>query len=118
MRNLIITILIACLAIIWLTPPVRAQMVTIDEALTVANNWIDLIIQNKGDWGGSRVARVGEKKELKSGEGILGYFCSVETQGFIVTSRDKTLAPVKTASPKCNLYPECDEGRTDLIKGG
>jgi len=117
MRNLITTILTACLVIIYLTPPAQAQMVTMNDALTVADNWINVIIRNKGDWGGSRFARVGEIQEFRRGERILGYFCTVEPQGFIVISLHKALAPVKAYSEVSNLDPRLDEGMADLIKG-
>ncbi|NVM24272.1 MAG: hypothetical protein HWN68_21140, partial [Desulfobacterales bacterium] len=45
MKRLILIILIVCLAIMGTGLAVRAQMATMDEALTVASNWITLIIQ-------------------------------------------------------------------------
>jgi hypothetical protein len=122
MKKPIIITLIACLAIVGLASPVRAQsvaeMVTRDEARTVAQNWITLIIQKKGDWGGSETAEVEEIQEFKRGERVLGYFCSVKPQGFIVISLRKQLAPVKAYSAISNLDPRSDEGLADVIKGG
>jgi hypothetical protein len=122
MKKTIIITLIACLAIVGPASPVRAQsvpkMVTMDEALTVAQNWITLIIQKKGDWGGFETAEVEEIQEFKRGERVLGYFCSVKPQGFIVISLRRELAPVKAYSAVSNLDPESDEGIADIIKGG
>jgi hypothetical protein len=123
MKKRIIIILIACLAIEGLTSPVHAdppvpEMVTMDEAWTVAQNWITLIIQKTGDWGGSQTAEAEQIQEFKRGERLLGYFCSVKPHGFIVIPLRKELAPVKAYSAVSDLDPESDEGMVDLIKGG
>ena len=74
MKKFMLTILIACLGTMVLISPVRAQMATTDEALTVANNWIMLIIQKKGSWGGYADAYVDAIQEFKRGKRVLGYF--------------------------------------------
>ncbi|MCK4790834.1 MAG: C10 family peptidase [Desulfobacteraceae bacterium] len=118
MEKLRNTILIASLVLVGLTIPVRAEMATTAQALTVANNWINLIIQKKGDWGGAKSAVVEEVKEFKRGKRVVGYFCRVKPKGFIVVSLRKELAAVKAYSATCDLDPECDEGLTDVIKLG
>ena len=118
MKRLIFTILIVCLAIMYTGLSARAQMATMDEALTVANNWITLIIQKKGNWGGSETAEVEEIQEFKRGERVIGYFCDVKPKGYIVMSLRKELAPVKAYSAVDDLEPESDEGMADLLKGG
>lgn len=118
MKRLVLTILIASLAVMGLSSPVIAEMATMDDALTVANNWITLIIEKKGDWGGSETAEVEEIQEFKRGERVIGYFCHVKPKGYIVISLHKELVPVKAYSVKHNLDPESDEGMADLVKGG
>jgi hypothetical protein len=93
-------------------------MVATDEALTVANNWINVIIQKKGSWGGANEAFVQEIKEFKHGEQIIGYFCNVEPAGYIVVSLRRELAPVKVYSATSSLDPESDEGLMDVVKLG
>lgn len=117
MKNLTITILIASLAVISLTSPVRARIVTADEALTVAENWVTLIIQLKGDWGGAETAEVDQIQEFKRGNRVIGYFCQVNPKGFIVISLQKGLAPVKAYSATCDIDPELDKGITAIVKG-
>jgi len=116
MKNLTITFLIASFAAMMLITPVRAQIVTVDEALNVANNWIALTIQQKGDWGGSDMAFVGKVQELKQGQRTIGYFCPVLPKGYIIISLRKELAPVKACSETSNMNPECDDGVVKLIK--
>jgi len=120
-RRLIVTILIACLAVTALTSsaraePVQDEIVTMDEALTVANNWISLMIHNEGDWGGFEAAEVAEIYEFKRGDRILGYFCRVEPTGFIVVSLRKELAPVKAYSTRVCVDADSDEEFTEVIK--
>ena len=120
-RRLIVTILIACLAVTALTStvqaePVQDEIVTMDEALTVANNWITLMIHNEGDWGGFEAAEVAEICEFKRGDRVLGYFCRVEPTGFVVVSLRKELAPVKAYSAVSDLDPKLEQGMADLIK--
>jgi len=117
MKCLTITILIASTAASALAMPVQAELVTRDEALRVANNWITLIIQKRGNWGGSETASVAEIQEFKRGERTLGYFCHVQPKGHIIVSLRKELAPVKAFSDTCNLNPDSDEDLADLLKG-
>jgi len=109
---------IALLAVVLLTPPVRAKVVTQDEALTVAKNWVTLTIYHQDTWGGYETAEVQNIQEFKRGERILGYFCNVKPQGYIIVSLRTELAPVKAYSASCNLNPQLDEGMADLIKTG
>ena len=116
MRNLIIIILITSLVIIGFITPLRAEMATMDEAQTVAENWISLIIANKGSWGGSETAEIQEIREFKRGYRTIGFFCKIRPKGFIVISLRKELAPVKAYSAVSDLNPELEEGMADLIK--
>ncbi|RZN35654.1 MAG: hypothetical protein EFT35_08360, partial [Methanophagales archaeon ANME-1-THS] len=116
MRWLMMLVLIACLVVPALASPVGAETVTMDEALNVAKNWITLTISQEGNWGGSETAEVVEITEFKRGDRVIGYFCRVEPQGFMVISLRKELAPVKAYSETCDLDPESEEGLADLIK--
>ena len=117
MEKLRNTILIASLMLVGLTIPVRAEMVTRDEALTVAKNWVTTIIHYEGDWGGSKSAVVEDIQEFKRGKRVVGYFCRVKPKGYIVVSLRKELAPVKAYSATGCLDPESKRGLADLIKG-
>ena len=122
MRRSIISILIACLAIAgpFASFPTGAldplERATMDEAMTVAENWVDLIIEKTGDWGGASNASVVDCQELLRGDRTLGYYCSVRPQGYIVVSLYKGLAPAKFYSTTHGLDPESEEGMADLIK--
>jgi hypothetical protein len=116
MGKLIIKILVAFFTVVGLAMPIQAKIATKDEALTVANNWINIIIELKGDWDGAETAMVEEVQEFKRGRRVLGYFCRVHPKGYIVVSLRKELAPVKFYSATSAVDPEAEEGMADLIK--
>jgi len=117
MENLRNKILVALLIAVGLTIPIQAKMATMDEALNVASNWIDLVIQKKGSWGDANTAFIQDIQEFKQGQRTIGYFCNVEPVGYIIVSLRKELAPIKAYSARCNLDPAFGEGMADLIKG-
>lgn len=113
LRNII---LVAMLLVISLTIPLRAKKATVNDALTVANNWISLVIEKKGAWGDANTAYVEDIREFKRGQRTLGYFCHVSPKGYIVLSLHKQLSPVKAYSATSNLDPDSQEGMTDFLK--
>ncbi len=113
-----VLVLSVAAALAWCCPPASAQKVTPDYALKVARNWVKLIVHEKGGWGDSPTAEAGAIREFKRGNRLIGYFCPVKPNGFIVVSIDKALAPVKAYSETSNIDPSSDKGLADLIKGG
>jgi hypothetical protein len=93
-----------------------ARSVDQDEALTVANNWITLIISAKGSWGGAPAAEVAEIEPFMRSGRVLGYFCRVNPNGYIIVSLHSVLAPVKAYSSTGSLDPTSGEGLTDVLK--
>ena len=116
MKNITFTILIASFAVMAFISEARAEIVTTDEALVVANNWISVIIQKKGSWGEADTAYADSIREFKRGQRTLGYFCNVEPVGYIIVSLRKEFAPVKAYSARSELEPDMDEGMADLLK--
>jgi len=118
MKKITIVILLVSVAIAGITSSSRAQMASREDAHKVANNWIRLIIDKTGDWGGSQTGEVERIQEFKRGDRVLGYFCRVNPGGHIVLSLRKELAPVKAYSTTCILDPEADADLVDVIKIG
>ncbi len=112
-----ITMASAILLVAILALPLQALEVTMDQALTVANNWIALIIQQRGDWGGSETAEIEGVQEFKRRQHLIGYFCYIKPKGFIIVSLQKELPPIKAYSDTSALDPDIDVGMTDLLKG-
>lgn len=93
-----------------------AQPVFMDEAYTVARNWIAAVIEKNGDWGGSESAEIEDITEFRHGGKTVGYFCKVLPRGFIIVSLRRELAPVKAYSARSDLDPEAQDGLAELLK--
>ena len=93
-----------------------SQLVNKEEAAQVAKQWIQMVIDQHGQWGGSETAIAQPMQEFKGRDRLIGYYCSVEPHGFIVVSLRRELAPVKAYDDYFTLDPEEDKGMTDLIK--
>ena len=99
------------------TPRLPAELLSEQEALRIARNYVSFITSDEGTWGGAKDAQVVSIEEFSGGGRTLGYFCRVAPQGYLVLSRHRELAPIRTYSTRCNLNLDLDEGMTDLIKG-
>jgi len=111
-----INLAVVIIAILLLCQTASAQQVTIDQAETVARNWITTVINIKGHWSDSPTAKMAEITELKRGDRVLGYFCRIEPSGHIIVSLIEGLAPIKAFSETSYLDPTSDEGPADLLK--
>ncbi len=109
--------ILACLLMLFvMIPPVHSEIINVENARTMAQNWISLIIHVKGDWGGAASAEISELLEFEYEGRVVGYFCQIKPRGHIIISLHKSLAPVKAYSTTCNLDPKADGGLTDLLK--
>ena len=92
------------------------QLTNKEEASQIAGNWIQMIIDKKGQWGDSESASVQPMQEFRGRDRLIGYYCPVTPQGYIIVSLRKELAPVKAYSDRFNLDLEDDKGMTALLK--
>ncbi len=116
MKKINNTILIISLVFFLSASNIKAQVVTEKDALTVANNWINYIIQKYGKWGTSDFAQCEHVYPLSKDGQMLGFFCEVKPKGYIIIPMCKALSPIKAYSALNNLDPDSEEGLTDLIK--
>jgi hypothetical protein len=93
-----------------------AQFVNVQDARSVAEGWVQLIIHHKGTWGKSENAFVGQVAPIKRIDRTLGYFCSVSPSGYVIVPLRMELPPVKAYSTTGFFDPELDEGMTDIVK--
>jgi hypothetical protein len=113
MKRTLIILLLTALAIPAAT---AAQVVTHDEARTVAENWIAMTMELRGDWGGLPSAAIGEIEELRRDGRLLGYWCHIEPEGHIIVSLVRGLPPVTAYSATWDGDPSCDADIVDIIK--
>jgi hypothetical protein len=110
--------LLGTIVLIGLIPPAQGQTVTEEEAFTVAQNWVTLILQKESKWGESKMAEILDIHEFKRGEKIVGYFFPIRPKGFIVVSLRKETSPIQAYSVNDDLEPTSEEGLADVIKEG
>lgn len=82
----------------------------------VAENYVQLIINKKGDWGGASTATVSAMEPFTRDGRTLGYPFYVEPQGCVLVSLCKEQSPVKAYSARSTLNPDSESGLTDLLK--
>jgi hypothetical protein len=102
--------------LLMMASPVKAQFATREEAKRIAEKWIQITIDEYGDWNGSSSAGVGNILDFTSNNRLLGYFCRVNPSGYIIVSNRKELAAVKAYSSNSALDPEDQGGLTALLK--
>ena len=112
-----LNMMLAATSVLGIAPAVRAELTTAREARTIAENYVDLVLANEGNWGGGDSAAVVSVQEFRRGNRIVGYFFPVVPQGFVVISLHRELPPVKAYSSRADLSPQLEGGLTDLLKG-
>lgn len=95
---------------------VTAQYVHIGEASPIADQWIQMVIDKYGQWGGYESAFAGPIQELRQNDRLIGYYCHVKPKGYIIFSFRRELAPVKAYSDRKNINLSRNQGLAHLIK--
>ena len=116
MNNKIHNTLIAILVCVFCAGAAQAELVNESLAGKIAQGWVTMITELNGDWGGSKTAEVINIKEFRRDGQLLGYYCEVAPNGFMLISLVKGLAPVKAWSATSRLDPLLEEGPTGLMK--
>ncbi len=93
-----------------------SQFVNKDEADLIANNWIQMVIDRYGSWGKSESATALPIQEFRNMDRLIGYYCQVNPEGYIIVSLRKELAPVKASSEEGYFDPSEEEGMVKLIR--
>lgn len=109
-----------CLAAILIFLPellhAQMRMANLDEARSIATNWVAMITHEYGSWGDAAEAAVTECQLLTSENRSVGFVCEVEPVGYVLVSLIKGLAPVKAYSETSDFCVSSDEGLDGLLK--
>lgn len=116
MRRLIKTTIVTLAAALVLAGGVAAELVTIDEARRIANNWVQYNVYRAGDWQERTDATVRHVSELRQDEHLLAYYCEVEPSGFVLVGLVKGLRPVIAYSDDSRLDLDETDGPTELCR--
>lgn len=123
--RLLVTAAVALLLAVMSAPPCRqgmaappdgATVISADEANAAAGRWLQLILEQDGQWAGSATPSLGPIGELRRGDMTVAYYVPVRPRGFIILSILRDFAPIMAYSTKSDLNPEEEGGMTGLLK--
>lgn len=109
------TVLLLLSLLIGVSQP-QAEVASIKEAAILANNWIKLVTDNTGGWGGAKDVSIEQAIGFEFDGRQIGFFFRVKPQGYIIVSLLKELAPIKAYSTSTDMDPYSDEGIAELTK--
>jgi hypothetical protein len=93
-----------------------SQSVSVNEAFTIANNWIRIINDRYGGWGDYKNAQPRTVEEIIQEGKLLGYYCAVDPEGFIIMYPEKYLFPIKAYNESGTLDMNAEGGMAVMIK--
>lgn len=88
----------------------HGQMVSREEAAVIAQKYVRKVSDFYGGWSGSTEAFPQALLEFRKGDKLIGYFCQVEPEGFIVMPLRRELGPVKASAEHGRFDPLAEEG--------
>lgn len=105
------------LLLLMVAVPAASELVRTDEATSIAERWVESVVESRGSWGGATDPTVGELVELEYDGRVVGYYFPVEPRGQVVVSLVRGLAPIKSYSESSRFDPRAPDGPSDLLRG-
>jgi len=93
-----------------------ATLATESEASFVATNWVYETSARTGGWAGAERATVEGRREISTGDTVLGWYWEVEPSGYIIVPALKEMPPVKMYSEQHGFDIDEPEGPAVLIR--
>ena len=94
----------------------NGERVTPAEARATAQGWVNLIVKIKSHWGAVERPEVGKVVELRASDRVVGYYCPVAREGYVVVSSYTELNPVIAYSVRGSLDPNESRGPSGLVR--
>lgn len=103
---------------LWVNGPLmlNAQMVSREEAAIISQNYVRKVSDFYGGWSGSTEASPQALQEFRQGDLLIGYYCQVSPEGFIVMPLRRELGPVKASSEQGRFDPLAEEGIGSFLR--
>ncbi len=76
----------------------QAELATQEEARVVCEHWLMVQVDQHGSWAGSTNPTITSITEITEGDNLLGYYCEISPNGFVMVPALKSVAPVKASS--------------------
>ena len=81
-----------------INPKIAAETCTINEAQTVAANWLQYMVYQKGHWANTETPTISNYIHIVSSDTLLGYLFNISPRGFIAVPVLKEMPPIKAYS--------------------
>ncbi len=108
--------LVISIALIVIPTLARSEAVTGLDAVVIASNFVDHMIDIYGKWGDAKEAEVVSCDDVWRGDMLLGYYVTISPSGYVFVPATRWLAPVKSFSFTESFDPESDTGYWQLVK--
>ena len=117
MRSLTRHVIAALLLVaIGLPGAARAELVPIDEAQRVADNFVQMMVVQKDGWGADGQPQAGKVVHFMRDDRLLAYACPVDPVGYVVVAAYREMAPIRAFSMTGDLDVDADTGPADALK--
>ncbi len=94
----------------------QGELAQADEMQMVCQNWLSLVVFEKGGWAGSLTPDIIEVNELYAGDTLLARYYNISPRGFVVVPVLKEMTPIKAYSDESNLDESQEGGFLLLLK--
>ncbi|HER00688.1 MAG TPA: hypothetical protein ENO22_15235 [candidate division Zixibacteria bacterium] len=116
MTSIFQAIAISIFAILFLFSSAPAEVASDYEMDQVGQNWLNLIVYQKGAWAESQNPQIVDQQQLIVNDTLLANVYSIEPGGYVVVPVLKELPPVKAYSDNSNLDVNAEGGFAVLLK--
>lgn len=114
--RLVLATSLAILLCFQINSAVRADVATADEMNQVCDNWLSLIVHDKGEWAGSKTPMIASVQPMVVDGELVANVYWIEPGGYVVVPVLKALPPVKASSDECRLDPNETGGMAALLR--
>ncbi|MCP4548536.1 MAG: hypothetical protein GY835_18930, partial [bacterium] len=107
--------LLAAISLLLIGLQAGAEVVGLDDARQVADNFLRHTLAEEGAWGERATAEIADCHEIVRDGQLLGYWAPIEPRGFIVVSLLRELPAIKAWSTETDFDPMAEDGLCDLL---
>ncbi len=115
-RKSLTTLILLSAIILALSPALQAELAGPQESRQAAENWLNYIVYQNGQWGKSSDPSIIEVQEIKVNDTLLARAYITDPDGFILVPALKDLPAIKASSDENGLDMDAEGGFQNLIK--
>jgi len=102
-RKLLRIIALAALSVLFIAAQIQGETAKREEARRVAQNWLQYMVFQTGDWAGDSMPELLNGLEIMEDDTLVGYYFPVSPSGYIAVSLLKEMSPIRAYSEMYRL---------------